>query len=189
MDDARRCRATNRSGERCGRPAAPGAVVCASHGAKAPQASRRAARRRLEAQAVRLVGTEVAIIPVTDPIEALCAIAGEALALRDLLRAQVAALGDVTNVDRAGVEHTRALLDTYGTALDRAERTCHNLARLGIEDRLARVSEAQVELIFAALQRVVTSRELALNADQHVVFRRLAAFELRAVAAAGGTSS
>ncbi len=44
-----RCRATSRrTGERCGRAAHPGATVCASHGAKAPQVKRKAQMRLIE---------------------------------------------------------------------------------------------------------------------------------------------
>lgn len=48
MNDGRRCTARNRQGERCGRPAAPGASVCHMHGGAAPQVKKRARLRLME---------------------------------------------------------------------------------------------------------------------------------------------
>lgn len=56
MDDLepRRCQATNRAGERCGRAPIPGGYVCVVHGGTAP-AVKQSARRRL------LAGADLAI--------------------------------------------------------------------------------------------------------------------------------
>lgn len=45
-DTKRRCRATNRSGDRCGRAPIPGGFVCSMHGGRAP-AVQKTARERL----------------------------------------------------------------------------------------------------------------------------------------------
>lgn len=47
LGETRRCTATNRKGERCGRAAILGGFVCSQHGGNAPQTRRRARERLL----------------------------------------------------------------------------------------------------------------------------------------------
>ena len=84
-----RCHAKNRRGERCQRWAAPGQKVCASHGAKSPQAQH-SARQRLEEAA--------------DPVAArLVKLALETADERVLVMAATAVL------DRGGCHPTQAV--------------------------------------------------------------------------------
>jgi hypothetical protein len=91
MDD-RRCRATSkRSGERCKRYASPGGRVCVIHGGATP-AVRAAAQRRLaerEAAALLEVLWDPNAEPITNPVEALQALAGRLRHAANVLGARV----------------------------------------------------------------------------------------------------
>src|SRR4051812_37765045 len=82
------CSATARSGNRCRRAPVSGAAVCRLHGGAAPQVLARAAGRRAEREAERVLSREQ-VVPVTDPLTALSELAGEVLALKDYLRGRL----------------------------------------------------------------------------------------------------
>ncbi len=146
-----RCTATNRAGERCGRAPAPGCAVCRSHGAAAPQVAAAGQRRKAEVDAAvelrRLVPTDPA--PVADPLGALLLLAAETLGVKSAAAELVARLDSLRTADGSDVAPEVRLLER---ALDRCERVLATLARLGIEERLAAVSESQGRAIAAVLR-------------------------------------
>src|ERR1700722_6501204 len=102
--DARFCTATSkRSGDRCKRRASPGSNVCSMHGSRSPQA-RTKARMRLADESARTALAEVGADPLTAPLRALGALAGEVVGLKDILAAKVDELRGWTYTDRPGRE-------------------------------------------------------------------------------------
>lgn len=146
-----RCTATNRRGERCGRAPAPGCAVCRAHGGAAPQVAAAGQRQKAEADAVaelrRLLPTEAT--PVGNPLRALLDLAGEMLAVKSAAAELVARLDSLRTADGSDVAPEVRLLER---ALDRCERVLSSLARLGIEERLAAVSESQGRAIGGLLR-------------------------------------
>ncbi len=101
LGETRRCTATNRAGQRCGRAAIPGGFVCSFHGGNAPQV-RRAARQRLEVLLLpKALDAIHAALLRRDP----CLVCGRADADHDptVLRAAIAVL------DRTGFHPTLAI--------------------------------------------------------------------------------
>ena len=97
MTDPKRCKATNRAGEQCGRPPMRGGRVCASHGGKSPRMLAAAQRNLAEAEAIREVTRlSDARGPLTLPevYQEMLKTAGIAVAWRDLLEAKVSNLED-----------------------------------------------------------------------------------------------
>lgn len=88
VNDDRRCRATNRAGTRCGRPAILGGTVCNLHGGKSPQAKKAAARRLATADA--LAELDRLGVPLdVEPAEAMLAMVAEAAGNVAFLRRRV----------------------------------------------------------------------------------------------------
>jgi len=182
MDD-RRCMATSKqSGERCKRLASPGAAVCAMHGSRAPQVRAKAAERIVEAEAGALLARN-GHDAVTDPVSALSELAGEVVALKDILGGKVVELREWTYSDKPGREDVRAVLGAYERALDRCHRVLEGMTRLDLEDRLARISERQGEVIANVLLAAVLRAELPDS--WHAPLRAALAAELRLVSDKG----
>lgn len=151
LDDARRCTARSKqSGQRCRRAAIVGGSVCHFHGGGAPQVRRVALRRVAEANAVRFLGAEADIVPVSDPVGALMHLAGEVEALRAILRDELAGADFDTADDRRGGQ-AAAVLAAYVTVLDKTLRVMSALARLDIADRRVTVEERTAEVLVTVI--------------------------------------
>lgn len=142
---------SKRSGERCRRAAALGQRVCASHGSKSPQAVAAAEKRRADAEATALLEVvwDPDAAPVTDPVEALAALAGKAQHALDVLGAQVTANG----LDGpAGVAWSRTMREL--------RQMLEGLERLGLEERRVRISEETGALLASVVRTVLDRLEL-----------------------------
>jgi hypothetical protein len=155
------------------------------HGGAAPQVRAAATRRTIEATARNLLDDHDTG-PVTDPIEALACLVGEVLAWRDLLRDRVAELQTLASADLAGGKRTRATVELYERALDRAGRLLVAIGPLDLDARMVRVAEAQVELLFTALSRAMATAGVVGEPEARL--RAALAAELRALSPAGGFS-
>lgn len=144
------------------------------HGGKAPQVQAKARERLAEADALRLVDLED-IGPITDPYSALADLAGEVVALKDVLRAKVNELEAITSYDRAGREDVRAVLGAYERSLDRCARVLVEIGRLTITTRMVQVEEAQAELLGSVLAAVMGDLQLPQETWQPVVAHHLRA--------------
>ena len=174
MNDDRRCTARNRAGAQCGRAAITGGNVCSLHGGKAPQVQAKARERLAEAEALRLVDRED-IGPITDPYSALADLAGEVVALKDVLREKVNELEAITSYDRAGREEVRAVLGAYERSLDRCARVLVEIGKLTLTARMFQVEEAQAELLGSILAAVMGELTVPPATWQPVVAHHLRA--------------
>jgi hypothetical protein len=157
----RQCTATaNGTQERCRKFAMRGQNVCRTPGGAAPQNRRAAARRQAEQAATEFLTRDGSTpSPVYDSLDALSLLAGEILARKDYLRAQVQQLdGELTYAHASGAgigaaaEDVRAVVAAYERALDRATKVLSILARLDLDERLMRIRGAQADTLFSAIE-------------------------------------
>lgn len=172
-----KCTGTSkRSGEPCGNYPVHGAVVCRNHGGSAPQVKRKAELRLVSEKAAKTVSALGGWSPVTDPLSALADVAGEVLAVKDHLRGLVERIvererqiqADAVHLvaaefsgeqvglripDAKGAEQMRAEFTAYMAMLNSAVATLATIAKLNIDERMARIDEARAAMIGEALRR------------------------------------
>ena len=102
--------------------------------------------------------------PVTDPLAALSAIAGAVVAWKDMLAGKVNTLTSLRYETEVGGEQLRAEVALWERALDRCGKFLVDIAKLNIEERMARVTEAQAEMAEKAL--MATLGELGFTPQQ-----------------------
>jgi hypothetical protein len=149
-----------------------GQAVCASHGGRASQNRAAGARREAERRASQALAARGVYGPVHDPLEQLARVAGEILAMKDMLAEQVGALGSVLTywtertyddgdtLHTAAVENVRATVAAYERSLDRTARVLAVMAKLDIEGRMLEVNTAKAALIVGAIERGLAACEL-----------------------------
>lgn len=177
-----KCGAKKKQGEgHCTRPAGwgtdhAGTGQCKLHGGCMPN-NRVAA---LEEQAQRLLYKHDAG-PVADPLEALQRLAGRALALEETIGRIV---NDLTSIryesgGESSSEQLRAEVAVLERAMDRCGKLLTDIAKLNIEERMAKVTEAQAAMAEKAL--LATLAEMGMPAEQRRDARARLGRHLRAV--------
>lgn len=141
----RTCNARRKNGEPCQGPAMRGSDKCRMH------AGRRAADVKVEYQA-RQELARLGVQAVEDPLSVLASVTGEVLAWKDKTAELVNRLTDVryeAEGDRgaSGGEQLRAEVALWERALDRCEKFLTSMARLDIDARLARITEARAAVV------------------------------------------
>lgn len=177
IDDAPRCTATSRSGNRCKRRPIPGGTVCAMHGGKAPQVVA-AAEARLQARQALLAAEAFGLPREVDPHTAL---------LEELHRTAGAVqwLGAiVADLEQDGIVWGR-VKETHGTQLergtdngvtkaaavnvwvrlwqeerDRLAKVAKTCVDVGIEERRVRLAESAGQQLAAVIRAVLDRLEL-----------------------------
>lgn len=162
-----KCKAISRStGKQCGNLASIGTTVCYMHGAKAPKvanaAKRRVAAEKAEQQVKRYLRDQP-VLPIDDPIRALQEMTAEAKAFYSYVRTIVANLDpDEWPADHGSLNAYVALLER---SMAQVQRFLTDWVRLGLEERLVRLSERQAEAIGRVIDGVLTA--LDLPAEYH----------------------
>jgi hypothetical protein len=166
----RRCTATSsRTGERCRAHPVLGATVCVAHGGRAPQVRAAAARRLADAK-LRKALDQVEVREVDDALAEFRRLMSEVVAFKDLAAAHVAALEDrIRSTDHVGAEQLRAEVSLYERALDRAGKLLGDWVRLGIEERMARVHEAQAAALGAALDKGLAAAGVTVDQRRRAI--------------------
>lgn len=149
------CGRMTRQKKPCTNSPVVGAEVCRMHGGAAPQVKRKAAERVAQQEFDKEMSRALArldVAPVDNPLVVLAELAGQAVAFKNALAERVNHLNDnLRYTDARGSEQLRSEVALWERALDRCERFCTSMARLRIDDRLAKVEEAQIEMVLAAL--------------------------------------
>lgn len=164
----------------CRKPAAAGQTRCRLHGGRLPQAQAAALERTLDGQA-RAALDRLGAEPVENPLEALQTLAGEALAVKEYFAGMVARLGEenLRYESLHGQEQLRSEVVLFERAIDRCERVLTSIARLSIDERLAKISDAQdkamADEMFRLFALVIVDPELAFTADVKMAMRQVAA--------------
>ena len=151
----------------------PGTGRCKLHGGCAPSS----VIAGINAQAERLLYKHDAPA-VTNHLEALQKLAGRALALEETIGAIVNDLRSFRYESEGGGEQLRAEVAVLERAMDRAGRLLVDIAKLKIEERLARVTELQAEQVSAALSAALA--EMGLDHARQREAREKVARHLRA---------
>lgn len=147
--------------------------VCGFHGGRAPQNKRAAAGRALERE-ISIALERLDGRPVANPLEELAAVGGRARAWMNLMESRVQKLlaaddagdesGDGIRYRAGAGEQLRAEVALYERAMDRMGRFLTDYGRLNIDDRLARITEKQAELVEKAL--LATLGEMGMDVKQ-----------------------
>lgn len=187
MTDPKRCKATNRAGEQCGRPPMRGGRVCASHGGKSPRMLAAAERNLAKAEATReVIRLSDARGPLTLPevYREMLKTAGLAVAWRDVLEAKVSSLEDYAGVNGLGAEQVRADVHLFERAMDRTAKVLELIARLDLDSRLVHITEEMGQQIYRATHTAMV--EANLTPEQEARFRAAITRELRSLGGNGG---
>lgn len=164
--ESRKCAARSKqSGNRCRRWATKGSTVCKMHGSAAPQVAAKAEERVTEDVARRTFGrlSEVAQ-PVGNPFAALSTLAGEVMAWKDFIAGRIAELDRLRYEGLGSGEQLNAEVALFERALDRCVVTMTAIAKLNLDEKAIRVSEAQVSLVEKALTASLT--DVGLSGDE-----------------------
>jgi len=173
-DPTRRCKGRSKTTKLpCRGWAMRGSEVCRMHGGAARQVRAKAAARVVEAAAGDAV-RRMHIEPVTNPLVALGLVAGELVAIKDRLGGIVESLRDeqLRSTDDKGSEQVRGELSAYMGLLNSTVAALATIAKLDIDERLARIDEATALMVLRAIDAglaavgvtgpaVVTARQAA----------------------------
>jgi hypothetical protein len=155
--------------------------VCRTHGGAAPQVRAAAERRQAEAAARRVLA-ELSVEPVTDPFTALMRLAGQVVSWQEATAALVNELESVRYRAANGAEQLRAEISLYERSMDRAVTVLAAIAKLGIEERLVRVTEQQGALVAQVIRAILG--ELRLTPEQQARVPEIVPRHLRALRSA-----
>jgi hypothetical protein len=174
------CGADKRQAEgTCKKPAGwgtahPGVGKCRLHGGNTKN-HRTAA---VEEQA-RQILAKLDVPAVENPLTVLAELTGQALAWRDVIAGKVNELGNLRYATETG-EQLRSEVVLFERAMDRCAKFAVEMARLNIDERLAKVTERQTEIVAGALAAVLA--EMGLSTEQQKDARSRVARHLRSVA-------
>jgi hypothetical protein len=166
------CGRPTRNDGYCKRPVIQEGLPCSWHGGESPQLKVKTRRRNMGREAVRLVQAggaqstmdELSVSAgqladvarpapsLSNPLEALLALAGEVWRWKELLANKVAQLNEIRYTDGKGAEQLRSEVELFERAMDRCGAFLLQLARLDLEARLVRISEDQAAIIMRALE-------------------------------------
>lgn len=136
----------------CGRSPMKGQRVCVSHGGGAKHA-RQAGQARVAETELRTAFGRLAdhSMPVTEPLKELQKLAGDVVAWKDFAAEKIAELETIRTVSAEGAEQVHALVVVWERAISQCSRTLEAMARLGIDERLAKIDERMADAVIAAL--------------------------------------
>jgi hypothetical protein len=160
---ARKCSGHRTDGQPCGAYAVNGARVCSAHGGQAPQVKAKAEERIAE-ERIRKELARLDVVPVDDYLGQIALIAGQVIAWKDALAGKVNALSSLRYEGTRAGEQLRAEVALWERALDRCERFLSAMARMNIEERMAKVTEAQAAMAQKAL--LATLGEMGFTPQQ-----------------------
>lgn len=161
---ARRCTATNREGEQCGKAAMRGQDVCRTHGGGAPQRKHAGIVREETSKELARVRREVARLGVVDPddnrqpLEVLTEMMRESAAVVRVVRERLSTMPDDVMFSEPEVE---ARMRVYRDFLTLAGRQAEAAARIGIAEK-----DTEIASEYASLARVRTLVELGSDPEK-----------------------
>lgn len=170
------CRGDKRQSEgECTRPAGWGTDHvgfgrCKLHGGSTPSHRKAGRLRAVEADARSVLARE-GVSPIGDPLAKIAELAATADAMQKALAARVNALTELRFTDSQGAERVQPELVLWERALDRTERFCVDLGRLGYAEQLVRLATRQTDM----LEQIVRGALVAAGLPEPERLRVLAA--------------
>lgn len=155
---------------------------CPLHGGNLPGPRIAAEKARIEEEIGR-AAQRLGVAPaVEDPLRALQQLAGEVVQWKNLCREHLDGITNMASTSDMGVETVRAEIVVWERALDRAITALATLARLNIDERLARIEEQQAAMVRKAFAAGL--EEIGIGAEQRAAAAKVFARHLRVVEAA-----
>jgi len=154
---------------------------CHWHGGASPNALAKVAERRSLARARRLVDL-LNVGPCEDPVAALLDLAGDAVALKDVLRPVVANLSEVAYRGGVGggLEQVRGELSAYMQSMAMAERVLSRIVALDLEAKRVHIEDRRVDVMTGALLATLAHPDIGLDPPRQARARELLRAELKA---------
>lgn len=180
VHDPTKCKAHSKlqRGAQCQLPPMSGQDICGSHGGRARQNKAAAAQRVTEQEARKTLG-RLTVAPIENPLAELQLLAGEAVAWKQVCADHMAVL-ERMRYGTEGGEAIRGEIILFERALDRCGKLLVDIAKLNIDERLARVSEMQLDLAARALTAWLA--EQGMTTEQQQEAKRGVARHLRLIA-------
>ena len=152
--------------------------VCPLHGGNLPSVKLGAEQRRFEAEIGKAAQRLGIPSSVDNPLHELQKLAGEVIMWKDICREHLA---DLKTLGYAGMtgEQVHAKVLVWERSLDRAITVLAQLARLNIDERLARIEEQQAAMVRKAFAAGL--EELGIGAEQRAEAAKVFARQLRVV--------
>lgn len=173
------CGARTRNGKTCKHEAGWytdhfGSGRCKMHGGNTPNGKKGAVE-----DGARLILARLDVEPVADPLAELSKLAGQVCAWRDAIAGKVNELLDIRYSQDSG-EQLRAEVAVYERAMDRCTTILTAMAKLNIDERLAKISERQAQLVEAAVLAAIAAA--GLDGEQTRVFQATLTQQIRELA-------
>lgn len=168
----------NNPAGRCRRFPVEFAKVCPAHGGKLPVVKVAAEKARLTfeiGKAAQKLGVAAA---VDNPLIELKKLAGEVIGWKNLCRITLDGLKDVGYSGMTG-EQVSARIQVWERALDRSITALATLAKLNIDERLARIEEAQADMVRQAFAAGL--EEMGIGPEERAAASKTFARHLRLV--------
>ena len=153
-----------------------GAVVCDTHGALAPQVTRRAAERTAELAVEQSVDKLVAAEDRTpDPLSDMHRAMVRNQVLCEFLENKIRELQEWRFQSKIGAEQLNSYVSLYERALDRAQKFNLEYLKLGLDARRVQLEEERVAFVVSAFRAALQSAGVVgdLEATLRSEFSRL----------------
>lgn len=178
VSDKPRCGVPLSDGRPCRRFPVRFTNRCPRHGGALPNVKAAAEARRIALEVGKAMERMGMPKPVDNPLRELQKLAGEVLQWKDVCREHLHDLKDMGYASMTG-EQVHAKVLVWERALDRSITALASLARLNIDERLARIEEQQADMVRMAFAAAL--EELGVGAEQRAHAAKTFARHLRVI--------
>ena len=153
---------------------------CKYHGGSTPTQRKAVEAQVIEAKARTMFGRAFDDTPVGNPLDVFAELAGTVRGWLRTMQALVEELGTPGYAALTG-EQIRAEVQLFERAMDRANTVLSTYAKLNIDDRLARISEAQAFTVLQAIESALAAA--GVTGSRAIEAKQAAAKRLRVATA------